>query len=171
MTTNSCCCSGSNCCGPAPKKKVITIDFLYLDLNVCIPCQGTDSNLDEAIQKVSEVLQATDVEVIINKIHVTTEKQAEELKLLSSPTIRINGHDIQLELKESLCPSCGDLCGDNIDCRVWVYQEKEYAVPPQAMIIEAILNEVYGGKEAVPDNKPYVMPDNLKKFFAKMSSK
>jgi hypothetical protein len=93
-----------------------------------------------------------------------------ELKLLSSPTIRINGQDIQLELRESLCPSCGDLCGDNIDCRVWVYQGKEYTVPPKAMIIEAILKEVYGGKEARSDNKTYVMPDNLKKFFAKMSS-
>lgn len=171
MLKNNCCCSGTDCCGPAPEKRVITIDFLYLDLNVCIPCQGTDSSLDEALEEVSKVLEATGVEVVINKIHVTTEKQAAELKLLSSPTIRINGQDIQLEVKESLCPSCGDLCGGDIDCRVWVYQGKEYVVPPKAMIVEAILKNVYGGKEVIPVNKPYVMPDNLKRFFVKMSSK
>jgi len=171
MSNNSCCCSGSDCCEPATEKRVITIDFLYLDLNVCVPCRGTDTSLDEALQDVSNVLQATGVEVIVNKIHVTTEKQAEELKLLSSPTIRINGQDIQLEVKESLCPSCGDLCGDDIDCRVWVYQGKEYSVPPKAMIVEAVLKEVYGSKEVHPVDSPYVMPDNLKKFFSITSTK
>lgn len=59
----------------------------------------------------------------------------------------MNGRDIQLEVKESLCDSCGDLCGDTVDCRIWVYQGKDYTIPPKAMIIEAILREVYGGSQ------------------------
>jgi len=109
----------------------LVIDFLYLDLSVCTRCQGTDTSLDEALAEVSRVLEATGTEVIVNKINVNTEELAIKHRFLSSPTIRVNGHDIQMEVKESLCESCGDLCGDEVDCRVWVYQGKEYTVPPK----------------------------------------
>lgn len=75
-----------------------------------------------------------------------------------------------MEVKESLCESCGDLCGDLVDCRVWVYQGREYNVPPKGMIIEAILKAVFGGQFPEEANSaPYVMPENLKKFYAAMA--
>lgn len=145
--TSDCSC-GPGCCDASTDMKAenkrIIIDFLYLDLSVCIRCQGTDTNLDEALEEVSKVLEATGVEVILNKINVLSEELARQHKFISSPTIRVNGNDIQIDAKESLCESCGDLCGDEVDCRVWVYQGKEYTIPPKAMIIEAILKEVYG---------------------------
>jgi len=122
-------------------KRRIIIDSLFLDVSVCTRCQGTDTSLDEALSEVSTVLKATDVEVVVNKINVNTEELAKQYKFVSSPTIRVNGHDIQMEVKESLCESCGDLCGEDVDCRVWVYQGKEYAVPPKAMIVEAMKNK------------------------------
>lgn len=71
--------------------------------------------------------------------------------------------------KESLCESCGDLCGDEVDCRVWVYKGKEYNVPPKAMIIDAILREVYGNTERKSadevNKKLYQLPENLRRFF------
>jgi O-phosphoseryl-tRNA(Cys) synthetase len=78
-----------------------------------------------------------------------------------------------MEVKESLCESCGDLCGDDVDCRVWVYQGNEYSVPPKAMIIEAILKEVYGGSHHIrPAAEPeYVIPENLRHFYSVMASK
>ncbi len=79
-----------------------------MDLSVCVPCRGTQSSLDEAISEVSRVLEATGIEVDVRKIQVTDEEQALELGFVSSPTIRIYGRDIQLEVKESLCESCGD---------------------------------------------------------------
>ncbi|MEW6182512.1 MAG: DUF2703 domain-containing protein [Bacillota bacterium] len=173
---NGCSCD-SGCCNvnqdsQAQKRQVI-IDFLYLDLSVCAPCQGTDSSLAEAVLEVSKILQATGVDVVVNKINMQSEEQARAWKFVSSPTIRINGNDIQLDVKESLCESCGDLCGDDVECRVWVYQGKEYTVPPKAMIIEAILKEVYGGVShpANSTEKEYVMPDNLKRFYAAMKNK
>lgn len=171
---NSGCCScAPGCCGSiteiAVEKRKIVIDFLYLDLSVCTRCQGTDASLDEALAEVSKVLEATGTEVVLNKVNVNTEELANAYKFISSPTIRINGQDIQLEVKESLCESCGDLCGDQVDCRVWVYQGKEYTVPPKAMIIEAILKAVYGGNQN-PNNQEqkYVMPENLKNFYSAM---
>jgi hypothetical protein len=64
-----------------------------------------------------------------------------------------------LEAKESLCESCGDLCGDEVDCRVWIYNGKEYNVPPKAMIIDAILREIYGssGSSDIDENNPFIL--------------
>jgi O-phosphoseryl-tRNA(Cys) synthetase len=168
--SGGCSCS-PGCCGSISEisnaKKQIKIDFLYLDLSVCTRCQGTDTNLDEALNEVARVLEATGTEVLVNKINVNTAEMAEIYKFVSSPTIRVNGRDIQMEVKESLCESCGDLCGTDVDCRVWIYQGQEYAAPPKAMIIEAILKEVYGGsQEDDPVYQEYVMPANLKNFYA-----
>jgi hypothetical protein len=117
---------------------------------------------------VAQVLKATGVDVNVRKIHVQSEEQARELGFVSSPTIRINGQDIQLDVKEALCDSCGDLCGDTVDCRIWTYQGKEYTAPPKGMIIDAILREVYGGiKESTKKHaKTVEVPENLKRFFA-----
>lgn len=169
----SCSC-GSRCCGDTKdiqaNKRRVVIDFLYLDLSVCARCQGTDTSLDDALAEVSRVLEATGVEVVVNKINVTSEELAIAHKFVSSPTIRVNGRDIQMEVKESLCECCSDLCGDDVDCRVWVYQGKEYTVPPKAMIIEAILKEVYGGSDVKQEgqeaDQEYLMPENLKRFYA-----
>ena len=97
---------------------------MYLDLSHCTRCQGTESNLEEAIVDVAKVLELTGVEVVVNKIHIDSEEKAIQYQLESSPTIRINGKDIQLETRESKCESCGDLCGEEVDCRVWVFNGK-----------------------------------------------
>ena len=150
------------------KKRRIEIDFMYLDLSVCTRCQGTDTSLDEAISEITRVLEIAGVEVVLRKTHIQSEQQARELGFASSPTILVNGRDIQEELKESPCESCTDLiCGEPCDCRVWTYEGKEYAAPPPALIVDAILREVYGGSrpECCP-RKPLEVPENIKRFFA-----
>lgn len=170
-----CCSCGTGCCDTPIEAKIdkkrIVIDFLYLDVTVCERCQGADTSLNEALSEVSVVLEATGVEVIVNKINVFSEELAEQYKFISSPTIRVNGLDIEMDVKENLCESCGDLCGDDVDCRVWAYQGKEYTVPPKAMIIEAILREVYGGSIKKQEEQEYFLPDNLKKFYEAMKIK
>lgn len=176
---NSCgCSSDSSCCTPKNEvnydKRIVTIDFLYLDLEVCTRCQGTENSLVDAIEEVKKVLESANIKVILNNINVNTEELAIKYRFESSPTIRINGQDIQLEFKESLCESCGDVCGDEVDCRVWVYQGEEFDSPPKAMIIDAIFREVYGNKNANDSNgngKAFIVPDNLKKFFSSKAKK
>ena len=164
----SCCSCSDNCCGssnkPYKNKRELVIDFLYLDVTVCERCQGTDKSLYDAIDDVTNVLDATGIDVKVNKINVLNEELARKYRFLTSPTIRINGIDIQMDYKESLCESCGDLCGDEVDCRVWIYQGKEYTKPPKAMIIEAILKEVYGGSSEKHEQE-YQIPENLLKFY------
>lgn len=156
-----------NCCVTKQKRKQIQIDFLYLDLNICERCLGTDKNLDEAINQVSGVLKAAGFDIIINKVNITTKELAIRHEFISSPTIRINGKDIALDVKESLCEDCGDLCGDNVDCRVWTYNGVDYTEPPKELIVNAILKEVYSEKQSIRNKKEeYKLPSNLEVFFA-----
>lgn len=163
----SSCCSGSSCdCIPKEKKKIL-IDFLYLDLDTCERCKGTDNSLLLAINEVTEVLKAANYEIEINKIQIDSKETAIKHKFISSPTIKINGKDIDLLMQETNCKDCGDICGDSIDCRVWTYEDEVYTEPPKAMIINAILKEVYSPKSDGLDKieEEYIFPKNLEKFF------
>ena len=170
----------SVCCGPQVKsppesdthaeKRRLNIDFLYLDLSVCGRCQDTESTLEEAIEEVARILETTGVDVALNKIQVTSEDQALALGFLVSPTIRVNGRDIQLNFRESPCESCGTLCECEVgvSCREWEYQGQWLTAPPKGLIIEAILREAYGGTGEDRDEpqKAEETPDNLKRIFS-----
>lgn len=145
----------------------LRIDFLYLDLTTCTRCRGTDRSLGAALTSVADVLRAAGVEVEVNKVLVTTEEQARAWRFVISPTIRVNGTDIALKQRESVCGSeaCTDGCGDQIACRVWVYRGREYTEPPAELIVDVILRHVYGEPaESVPGR--YELPENLRRFFA-----
>ena len=147
-------------------------NFLYLDLNVCERCQGTETNLDAAIKDVSTVLEAAGYDIQVNKVNIITKELAFEYEFVSSPTIRINGKDITIEVKESSCKDCGDLCGDDVDCRVWSYEGKDYNEPPKELIVNAILKAVYGETLEVKEStKRYQLPNNLNKFFDALEKK
>lgn len=166
MNDSGSCGCGTGCCGSTQQAKRLQIDFLYLDLSVCERCQGTESNLLAAVNEVSGVLKAAGYEVIVNSVNITSKALAEHYRFLSSPTIRINGRDIAMELKESACTECGDLCGDSVDCRVWIHEGAEYTEPPKAMLVNAILKTVYSEPQmsAGPEGI-YVIPENLRVFF------
>jgi len=170
--SNGCSCGENGCCSPNQEKKKIVIDFLYLDLSVCERCQGTESNLEEAVNEVSNVLKAAGYEIAVNKINISSKELASKYEFLSSPTIRINGIDIDLDVKESACKECGDLCGDSVDCRVWIYEGVEYSEPPKAMIINAILKAIYVNNRATQISKSeYILPQNLRLFFDSLNRK
>ncbi len=146
----------------------LQIDFLFLDLTTCTRCRGTDRSLSEALSVVADVLHGAGVEVAVNKVHVATEELAQAWRLVSSPTIRVNGADIALELQESSCGSeaCTDGCGDQIACRVWVHDGQEYTEPPTELIVDAVLRHVYGAPSAPSATYRYEVPENLRRFFA-----
>ena len=133
---------------PALISRKLRIEFLFLDLTTCTRCLGAERSLASALEVVRETLEAAGVEVELDKVLVASEEQARALRFVSSPTIRVDGRDVALELRESSCGSeaCTDGCGDQIACRVWVYRGREYTEPPVAMIVEAILRRVYGAR-------------------------
>ena len=151
---------------PAAPKVVrsVAVEFLYIDLTTCSRCLATDARLEAALALVTPVLEATGVEVELRKVLVESEQQARALRFASSPTIRIDGRDIALELAESSC-GCGEIAGKDTGCREWVYRGERHTEAPVGMIVEALLGALYG-QEPAPE-APYAdVPENLKRFFA-----
>ena len=153
-------------------RRQVKIELLALDLATCGRCTRTDRNLDDALAKAASVLREKMIDVEVVKHVVASSKDAERLRFLSSPTIRIDGEDIALDLRESPCDDCGELCGceGRVSCRVWVWNGKEYLEAPTEMIVASVLKAA--DTRATPKGKPgtpYVMPENLRTFFASLA--
>lgn len=83
----------------------LRIEFLFLDLTRCARCLGVGRSLESALEVVREVLEGAGVEVEVDKVLVGSVEQAEALRFVSSPTIRVDGRDVALEPRESACGS------------------------------------------------------------------
>lgn len=148
--------------------KQIDVVLLALDLNTCSRCVGTANNLRTAISLVRDLLRELGTEVVYHETVVATAEQAARLRLRSSPTVRINGRELAIELRESPCKDCGELCacGDGVNCQVWVWQGIEHLEAPVGMFLDALLKEY---AQTVPPTlvaiRPFTLPENLQAFF------
>lgn len=151
-----------------PAARRLDVELLYLDVTTCGRCTGTEANLERALRDVTGLLEDAGVAVSLTKVHVDTAELAVRHRFVSSPTIRLNGRDVALELRESDCADCGEIagCGGGVDCRVWVWQGREHTEAPTGLIIDAVLREAYGPPRPAPAEQPaYVLPDNLRRFY------
>jgi Domain of unknown function (DUF2703) len=157
----------SSCPQGGPEPRQLNIELLYLDLTECTRCVDAGSRLDEAVALLQPVLAETGWEAQIKKIHVTTEEQARSLRFASSPTVRINGRDIQLDSRETRCEDCGKLCKNaNVACREWRFRDSWFTSPPKALFVEAILTAMTVPQSASDAVGTFDVPENLKRFFA-----
>ncbi len=99
---------------------------------------------------IRESLKELGVKAYIEEVLIDSDKKAEKYRFVGSPTIKINGKDIQDDVKKGQCLPCEKLvkqtkkatefvkqecrCG----CRVYFYKGKQYPYPPKEMIKEAI---------------------------------
>lgn len=145
----------------------LDIELLFLDVTTCGRCKGTDDNLAGALADVAALLEEAGVEVSLSKHHVDTAALAVQHRFVSSPTIRINGQDVALELRESDCQDCGEIagCGGGVDCRVWVWQGREHTEAPRGLIIDAVLRAAYGPERGAEPPAAYELPENLRRFY------
>lgn len=159
---NELCCSCG--CETGSQKKIV-VDYLYLDLEICNRCIGTDSVLDEVMMILTPALSIAGFEVEYRKIEMKTAEIAGHYKFLSSPTIRVNGQDICQSVAENSCGCCSDISGTDVGCRVFEYNGETYEVPTKEMLAEAILNAVFGGNETGCSCGEYQLPENLREFY------
>ena len=156
----------------------LTVDFLYLDLETCERCRGTERALDAALEEIAGVLETLSVEVAVRKIHVADEAAARRTELEVSPTVRIDGRDVQPEYTTSAC-DCrpgGDCCGDGdrsddtpvVSCRDWRYRGETHSRPPVALLLEELLRAALAERESADGHDvtdQYRLPENLQRFF------
>jgi len=145
-------------------EKTVTIDYLYLDLQSCDRCIGTDVVLEEVIAGLTPVLEQAGYIIEYHKIEMKTADIATKYQFLSSPTIRVNGQDICTTITENSCGCCSDISGSAVDCRVFVYEGHSYEVPPKEMLVKGILEAVFTTTKTTSNDR-YMLPDNLRRFF------
>ncbi len=145
------------------QNKVI-IDYLYLDLNKCDRCIGTDEVLEEVIKTLTPALKLAGYEIVLNKTEMATAEIAAQYMFESSPTIRVNGKDICLSIDENRCGCCSDIVGCDIDCRVFEYNGKIYEVLPKEMLADAILQTVFSKDKTNHNNYEYIMPNKYGEY-------
>lgn len=144
--------------------KKVNIDYLFLDVTTCTRCQGSDLNLESALKALK--VEFPEYEFLLNKIHVKTVDLAIQYQLVSSPTIRVDGKDLPIELRESNCDTCGDFCGDSVDCRLWVHEGETFESAPTSLLVDLISDYLNGKKDLVPLDSSYALPENLIHFFS-----
>lgn len=159
-------CSCGCDCGEEKAQKVL-VEYLYLDLNTCERCIGTDQILDGVMELLTPSLQLAGYDVEYHKIEIETAEMAREYQFQSSPTIRVNKQDICASVEENSCGCCSEISGTDVDCRVFKYNGQTYEVPPKEMIAHEILSSVFNKKISETLNAcEYNLPDNLDTFFS-----
>jgi hypothetical protein len=154
------------------KTKKVLVEYLYLDLQTCSRCMGTEQVLDEVLSTLTPALQLGGYEVDYRKIKMETPELAKQYQFQSSPTIRVNGCDICLAVQENSCDCCSDISGTAVDCRIFEYNGEKYEVPPKEMLAEAILQTVFAlHQNACSCESEYELPGNLDIFYQGKSNK
>jgi len=85
--------------------------------------------LEGSVEARGATVQSLKAEVMINKVRVSSEDEAKQLRFPGSPTVRINGFDID--------PAAKQVAG-YIGCRIYVYKGRTYEYPPKEMIESAL---------------------------------
>jgi hypothetical protein len=150
-------------------KKVLNVELLVIDLTTCKRCVPTGDQLQQAVRLLEPVAEALGIELHHRQIVVQTPQEAKAHAFVSSPTIRINGRDIEQDIRESLCESCGDLTENNtlVDCREWHYRGKVYPAAPLSLLVEAIMGAMLAIDQPPVVPKPLeTLPENLERYFA-----
>ena len=154
-----------SCGGNTGATKTVLVEYLYLDLQTCERCVGTDLELAEVLDLLSPALALAGYSVEYRKIEMTTREIAIQHRFLSSPTIRVNGRDICAAVSENNCGCCGEISGTQVDCRVFEYGGETFEVPPKAMLAEGILSALFGASDDVQRDSDYKLPENLRSFY------
>ena len=147
----------------------LEVELLALDLGACGRCTGTRTNVRAVLALARDLWHEVGTDLVYRETIVGTADEAERLRFASSPSVRINGRDIAAEFRESSCADCGELCGCNgsVNCRIWVWQGKEYSEAPRGLLLDALFR-AYGepGPAADAASAPFRLPENLRTFFA-----
>lgn len=153
------------CAGGCAAEKQVLVEYLYLDLNTCERCIGTDLELVEVLDILTPALRLAGYDVQYKKVEMSTAELAREHRFLSSPTIRVNGRDIGGPVKENDCGCCSDISGTDVECRVWESEGQTYEVPPKELLAEEILRTVFSESTFDCGCDSYTMPENLETFY------
>ena len=117
---------------------MLKIEFLYYDKTICKRCVSTDKAVKLTLNELKKAMKSTKIKIDFK------EKKLPKSKIHLSPTILINGEDIEKllnknsKLKSNVCSDCCKMTGRPVNCRNFSYRGKNYNHIPKGMIMEAI---------------------------------
>lgn len=152
-------------CGGEEADKKILVEYLYLDLQTCDRCIGTDKVLDEVMNVLTPAFRLAGYRVEYSKKEMKTAEIAIVHRFLASPTIRVNGKDVFQKIEENSCGCCSEISGTDVECRVFEHNGESYEIPKADMLADAILKAAYITEDTGCTCQDYELPDNLKEFF------
>lgn len=97
--------------------------------------QGCPSYM-EAMRRLREVMAELDIKAPVKEIEVASDKEAERLRFPGSPTIRVNGVDID--------PIGADQAVVSLTCRVYRLEDGRFSGVPSKEMIYRALSQVAG---------------------------
>lgn len=99
---------------------------------------------------IKESLKELGVKANVKEILIDSSEKAKKYHFVGSPTVRINGKDIQEDIAKARCLPCEEHARKskqttefvkqecNCGCRIYFYKGKQYPYPPKEMIKHAI---------------------------------
>jgi hypothetical protein len=119
----------------------VTVEFLYLDREACERCRKTEAAVEAALSAVRPALALAGARVVLDRRHVDSVATARAVDLAVSPTVRVDGRDVQPDFETADC-GCGG--ATSIPCRVWRYRGRTYDAAPPGLLADAILRAASG---------------------------
>lgn len=99
----------------------MTLELLYL-----AGCPNHGATVD----MVHSVLQAEGVSAAVRQILIASREEATALQFPGSPTLRVNGADVER--------FTGELAAMGLACRTYFVQGKAQGLPPRSLVVKAI---------------------------------
>ncbi len=118
----------------------VRVEFLYLDRETCERCRGTEAAVESALATVRPALALAGAGVVLDRVHVDSAATAEAVGLEVSPTIRVDGRDVQPAFETSDCGCAGD---EAVPCRLWRDGERTRERAPADLVADAVLRAAY----------------------------
>ena len=96
------------------------IELLYID-----GCPGWQQTMTQ----LKEILREQEIRATVEPVDVTDNEEAQRLRFLGSPTVRVDGKDVEPGTPES---------GFNMECRLYWVDGKPTGAPPREWLSRAI---------------------------------
>jgi hypothetical protein len=117
---------------------MLDIEFRYYDKTNCDRCASTEKAIKQTLRELKSAIKDMRQPIAIK------EKRLPASKLHLSPSIIINGRDIERIVskgskpKTNECKDCCRLAGKPVACRTFTYKGRAYDHIPKGMIMDAI---------------------------------
>lgn len=132
MNKFSCSCGT---CGNTQEILSIVWSRLVSENKTCPRCESTEKELDNAVQKLKELLAPMGIQVVFNKTELTPEEFNKNP--MQSNLILFNGRSLESLIGAQTGKSqCCDVCG-NKECRTVKIEEESHETIPADIIVKA----------------------------------